>query len=57
MAFLALGMSLESSAPHLANFFNASGSSGYGRFHFENFTDKRVIVMHPLGRKYYLVDF
>ena len=56
MTFSALGMSLESSAPHLANFI-ASGSSGYGRFHFENFTDKRVIVMHPLGRKYPLVDF
>ncbi|KAF8962311.1 Aldehyde/histidinol dehydrogenase [Flammula alnicola] len=28
------------------------GSSGYGRFHIENFTDKRVIVTHPLGRKY-----
>ncbi|EDR01973.1 uncharacterized protein LACBIDRAFT_175070 [Laccaria bicolor S238N-H82] len=33
------------------------GSSGYGRFHFEDFTDKRVIVMHPPGRKYPLVDF
>jgi acyl-CoA reductase-like NAD-dependent aldehyde dehydrogenase len=28
------------------------GASGYGRFHVENFTDKRVIVTHPLGRNY-----
>ncbi|KAF8156920.1 Aldehyde/histidinol dehydrogenase [Crassisporium funariophilum] len=31
------------------------GASGYGRFHIENFTDKRVIVIHPLGRKYPLI--
>ncbi|KAF8804740.1 aldehyde dehydrogenase [Phlegmacium glaucopus] len=28
------------------------GASGYGRFHLENFTDKRLIVTHPAGRQY-----
>ncbi|CAA7268425.1 unnamed protein product [Cyclocybe aegerita] len=28
------------------------GASGYGRFHIESYTDKRVIVTHPLGRQY-----
>ncbi|TFK75486.1 aldehyde dehydrogenase [Pluteus cervinus] len=32
------------------------GSSGYGRFDIEHFTDKRVIVTHPLGRTYPLVS-
>jgi len=28
------------------------GASGYGRFHIENFTDRRSTVIHPPGRKY-----
>ncbi|KAF9476799.1 aldehyde dehydrogenase [Pholiota conissans] len=28
------------------------GASGYGRFHIENFTDRRSIIVHPPGRKY-----
>ncbi|KJA18786.1 hypothetical protein HYPSUDRAFT_144516 [Hypholoma sublateritium FD-334 SS-4] len=28
------------------------GASGYGRFHVENFTDRRSTVIHPPGRKY-----
>ncbi|KAF8189363.1 Aldehyde/histidinol dehydrogenase [Pholiota molesta] len=28
------------------------GASGYGRFHIENFTDRRSIIIHPSGRKY-----
>ncbi|KAF8656531.1 hypothetical protein AX16_002495 [Volvariella volvacea WC 439] len=28
------------------------GASGYGRFDIESFTDKRVVVTHPLGRQY-----
>jgi len=31
------------------------GASGYGRFHIENFTDKRVIVTYPAGLQYPLV--
>jgi len=31
------------------------GASGYGRFHIEDFTDKRIIVTHPPGRQYPLV--
>jgi acyl-CoA reductase-like NAD-dependent aldehyde dehydrogenase len=31
------------------------GASGYGRFHIESFTHKRVIVTHPAGRKLPLV--
>ncbi|KDR72513.1 hypothetical protein GALMADRAFT_252630 [Galerina marginata CBS 339.88] len=31
------------------------GASGYGRFHIEDFTDKRVIICHPVGRKLPLV--
>ena len=30
-----------------------SGSSGYGRFNVEDFTDHRVVVVHPKGPKPY----
>ncbi|KAF9442523.1 ALDH-like protein [Macrolepiota fuliginosa MF-IS2] len=32
-----------------------SGSSGYGRFDIEHFTDKRTTIIHPKGRQYPLL--
>ncbi|KAF7318349.1 Aldedh domain-containing protein [Mycena chlorophos] len=29
-----------------------SGSSGYGHFGIDDFTDKRVVAVHPLGKEY-----
>lgn len=33
-----------------------SGSSGYGRFDIEAFTDKRLTIVHPPGRQFPLVS-
>jgi hypothetical protein len=33
----------------------SSGSSGYGRFDIDNFTDKRVITLHPPKASYPLI--
>lgn len=33
-----------------------SGSSGYGRFSVDEFTDQRVVITHPLGASYPLLD-
>lgn len=32
------------------------GASGYGRFDVENFTDKRLVVIHPRNRTYPMLD-
>jgi len=32
------------------------GSSGYGRFSVDEFTDQRVVITHPLGASYPLLD-
>ncbi|KAF5380183.1 hypothetical protein D9615_006180 [Tricholomella constricta] len=39
----------------LAGLRGLGGASGYGRFDVDSFTDVRVVVTHPAGRKYPLV--
>ncbi|KAF7348558.1 Aldedh domain-containing protein [Mycena venus] len=40
---------------NLVSAVGLGGSSGYGHFGIDDFTDKRVITTHPLGREYALL--
>jgi acyl-CoA reductase-like NAD-dependent aldehyde dehydrogenase len=40
---------------NLVSAVGLGGSSGYGHFGIDDFTDKRVIATHPLGREYPLL--
>ncbi|KAJ7322941.1 Aldehyde/histidinol dehydrogenase [Mycena albidolilacea] len=40
---------------NLVSAVGLGGSSGYGHFSVDDFTDKRVIATHPLGREYPLL--
>jgi len=41
--------------PFLSSRKSHSGSSGYGRFDVNSFTDKRVITLHPPKSSYPLI--
>ncbi|KAJ7042781.1 Aldehyde/histidinol dehydrogenase [Mycena alexandri] len=39
-------------AEHIVSIAGLGGSSGYGHFGIDDFTDKRVVATHPLGRQF-----